>query len=298
MNETRHMREASDSLELGLPCKDSAARIKRTLTVVPNAASDLHTPVPGRTFRGDETIVIDNLTCRLWLINVCASYRGIGRARRSLWGHENVTVFDLVWVLPINHLLIRAYGNILCVDYSHVLWWAAAAELMIWLFFFFYRGWFEVHIRPFPAWEENIPEEPQHQKSKERRHFGSVAFISFHCHSCNQSKRNVYYLVFLLSSSSCLFFCVMLVCLCRTQIEVIHDYQESRSCVSYSLEGEDSPDLLKRWGGGSRPHICPSSVLLLMLFTLWFSLFGGNDALWLSLCLFPWCAIVMWWGNS
>lgn len=137
MNETRHMREASDSLELGLPCKDSAARIKRMLTVVPNAASDLHTPVPGRTFRGDETIVIDNLTCRLWLINVCASYRGIGRARRSLWGHENVTVFDLVWVLPINHLLIRAYGNILCVDYSHVLWWAAAAELMIWLFFFF-----------------------------------------------------------------------------------------------------------------------------------------------------------------
>lgn len=88
MNETRHMREASDSLELGLPCKDSAARIKRTLTVVPNAASDLHTPVPGRTFRGDETIIIDNLTFRLWLINVCASYRGIGkvtgRARRSL----------------------------------------------------------------------------------------------------------------------------------------------------------------------------------------------------------------------
>lgn len=30
------------------------------------------------------------------------------------------------------------------------------------------------------------------------------------------------------------------------QIEVIHDYQESQSCVSYSLEGEDSPDLLKR----------------------------------------------------
>ncbi|KAM8848830.1 proto-oncogene DBL isoform 1-T1 [Synchiropus picturatus] len=30
------------------------------------------------------------------------------------------------------------------------------------------------------------------------------------------------------------------------KIEVIHDYQESRSCVSYSLEGEDSPDLLKR----------------------------------------------------
>uniref|UniRef100_A0A4W6EH51 MCF.2 cell line derived transforming sequence n=1 Tax=Lates calcarifer TaxID=8187 RepID=A0A4W6EH51_LATCA len=29
-------------------------------------------------------------------------------------------------------------------------------------------------------------------------------------------------------------------------IEVIHDYQESRSCVAYSLEGEDSPDLLKR----------------------------------------------------
>ncbi|XP_056239333.1 proto-oncogene DBL isoform X3 [Seriola aureovittata] len=30
------------------------------------------------------------------------------------------------------------------------------------------------------------------------------------------------------------------------KIEVIHDYQESRSCVSYGLEGEDSPDLLKR----------------------------------------------------
>lgn len=85
---------------------------------------------------------------------------------------------------------------------------------MIWLFFFFYRGWFEVHIRPFPAWEENIPEEPQHQKSKERRHFGSVAFISFHCHSCNQSKRNVYYLVFLLSSSSCFFFFFVMLSVC------------------------------------------------------------------------------------
>uniref|UniRef100_A0A3Q1ELC4 MCF.2 cell line derived transforming sequence a n=1 Tax=Acanthochromis polyacanthus TaxID=80966 RepID=A0A3Q1ELC4_9TELE len=29
------------------------------------------------------------------------------------------------------------------------------------------------------------------------------------------------------------------------KIEVIHDYQESRSCVSYSLDGDDSPDLLK-----------------------------------------------------
>ncbi|XP_034037554.1 proto-oncogene DBL isoform X2 [Thalassophryne amazonica] len=32
----------------------------------------------------------------------------------------------------------------------------------------------------------------------------------------------------------------------QRKIEVIHDYQESRSCVSYSVEGEDSPDLLKR----------------------------------------------------
>uniref|UniRef100_A0A3B3X9Q1 MCF.2 cell line derived transforming sequence a n=1 Tax=Poecilia mexicana TaxID=48701 RepID=A0A3B3X9Q1_9TELE len=31
----------------------------------------------------------------------------------------------------------------------------------------------------------------------------------------------------------------------KFQIEVIHDYQESRSCVSYSLDGDDSPDLLK-----------------------------------------------------
>ncbi|XP_016894997.1 proto-oncogene DBL [Cynoglossus semilaevis] len=30
------------------------------------------------------------------------------------------------------------------------------------------------------------------------------------------------------------------------KIEVIHDYQESPGCVSYSLEGDDSPDLLKR----------------------------------------------------
>uniref|UniRef100_A0A3P8UXN2 MCF.2 cell line derived transforming sequence n=1 Tax=Cynoglossus semilaevis TaxID=244447 RepID=A0A3P8UXN2_CYNSE len=29
------------------------------------------------------------------------------------------------------------------------------------------------------------------------------------------------------------------------KIEVIHDYQESPGCVSYSLEGDDSPDLLK-----------------------------------------------------
>ncbi|XP_061541390.1 proto-oncogene DBL isoform X1 [Phycodurus eques] len=30
------------------------------------------------------------------------------------------------------------------------------------------------------------------------------------------------------------------------KIEVIHDYQDSRSCVSYGAEGEDSPDVLKR----------------------------------------------------
>ncbi|XP_024139656.1 proto-oncogene DBL isoform X1 [Oryzias melastigma] len=30
------------------------------------------------------------------------------------------------------------------------------------------------------------------------------------------------------------------------KIEVIHDFQESRSCVAYSLDGDDSPDLLKR----------------------------------------------------
>ncbi|XP_068596179.1 proto-oncogene DBL [Brachionichthys hirsutus] len=30
------------------------------------------------------------------------------------------------------------------------------------------------------------------------------------------------------------------------KIEVMHNYQESRSCVSYSLEGEDNPDLLRR----------------------------------------------------
>ena len=86
----------------------------------------------------------------------------------------------------INHLLIRAYGNILCVGYSHILWWAAAAvtdDLA------FYRGWFEVHIRPFSAWEENIPEEPQPQKSKERRHFGFVVFISSHCHGCKSIQK-------------------------------------------------------------------------------------------------------------
>ncbi|XP_061581581.1 proto-oncogene DBL isoform X2 [Cololabis saira] len=30
------------------------------------------------------------------------------------------------------------------------------------------------------------------------------------------------------------------------KIEVIHDFQESRSCVLYNLDGDDSPDLLKR----------------------------------------------------
>ncbi|KAM4621117.1 proto-oncogene DBL [Polymixia lowei] len=30
------------------------------------------------------------------------------------------------------------------------------------------------------------------------------------------------------------------------KIEVMHDYQENRSCVWYSLDGEDNPDLLKR----------------------------------------------------
>ncbi|KAG7275957.1 hypothetical protein CRUP_037248 [Coryphaenoides rupestris] len=29
-------------------------------------------------------------------------------------------------------------------------------------------------------------------------------------------------------------------------IEVMHDYQEHRSCVSYSLDGDESPELLQR----------------------------------------------------
>ncbi|XP_028315246.1 proto-oncogene DBL isoform X2 [Gouania willdenowi] len=32
----------------------------------------------------------------------------------------------------------------------------------------------------------------------------------------------------------------------QRKIEVIHDYQESRSCVSYGLDGDDSPNLLRR----------------------------------------------------
>lgn len=28
----------------------------------------------------------------------------------------------------------------------------------------------------------------------------------------------------------------------------MHDYQENRSCLSYRGEGDDSPDMLKRWG--------------------------------------------------
>lgn len=44
-------KRAQDSVEVGLSCKDSAARIKRTLTVEPKAALDLNTLVPGRTFK-------------------------------------------------------------------------------------------------------------------------------------------------------------------------------------------------------------------------------------------------------
>lgn len=33
----------------------------------------------------------------------------------------------------------------------------------------FYRGGFEVHIRPLSAWEESLPKEPKPEKSKEKR---------------------------------------------------------------------------------------------------------------------------------
>lgn len=49
---------AQQPVELGLSCKDSAAGIKRTLTVVPNAVLDLHTLVPGCTFRGRNTFTL------------------------------------------------------------------------------------------------------------------------------------------------------------------------------------------------------------------------------------------------
>lgn len=66
MNATR--RKTRD--EVGLLGEDSAARIKRTLTVVPNAPLDLYIPVPGCTFKGGNLIIIDYLRCQLWPINV------------------------------------------------------------------------------------------------------------------------------------------------------------------------------------------------------------------------------------
>ncbi|KAJ0049867.1 hypothetical protein NL108_005141, partial [Boleophthalmus pectinirostris] len=38
----------------------------------------------------------------------------------------------------------------------------------------------------------------------------------------------------------------MIIYITQTILKLIHDYQESRSCLSYSVEGEDSPDVLKR----------------------------------------------------
>lgn len=54
---------------------------------------------------------------------------------------------------------------------------------------------------------------------------------------------------------------------------MIHDYQESPGCVSYSLEGDDSPDLLKRWGRQEEVWVGARS-------SSWCCL------LWDSLCLF------------
>lgn len=54
------------SAELGLSCKDSAARIKRTLTVVPNAALDLYILVDTGSrlhLYSREPISIDYLKC-------------------------------------------------------------------------------------------------------------------------------------------------------------------------------------------------------------------------------------------
>ena len=56
----------------------------------------------------------------------------------------------------------------------------------------------------------------------------------------------ILHLCALLSSSHCgrALYCVF------CQSEVMHDYKENRVCLAYTLEGDDSPDLQKREGGG------------------------------------------------
>lgn len=164
MNATR--RKTRD--EVGLLGEDSAARIKRTLTVVPNTALDLYIPVPGCTFRGGNLIIIDYLRCKLWPINVFFRSRRIEKVTDSesnlLFRPQNnyFISFFLFTVCPsMNHLLSMPHRSIwkctVCEFHSYTLmnscccgWWSG-----------FYRGRFEVHVWPLSAGEESVPKEPQ-----------------------------------------------------------------------------------------------------------------------------------------
>lgn len=137
MNATR--RKTRD--EVGLLGEDSAARIKRTLTVVPNAPVDLYIPVPGCTFKGGNLIIIDYLRCQLWPINVFVffSFKKNRKGHRQ-WKQipfqatKKIIGFFcffylrcvLQWTIS-SACLIRVYGNILYVNSTHTLWWTAAA---------------------------------------------------------------------------------------------------------------------------------------------------------------------------
>lgn len=118
MNATR--RKTRD--EVGLLGEDSAARIKRTLTVVPNAPLDLYIPVPGCTFKGGNLIIIDYLRCQLWPINVFVFFRSrriekvTDSESKFLFKPQKFFLFFLFFLFTVcpsmNHLLSMPHQSI------------------------------------------------------------------------------------------------------------------------------------------------------------------------------------------
>lgn len=152
----------------------------------------------------------------------------------------------------------------------------------------FHRWWFKVHLRPLSAWKKSISKEPQHEKSK----LGKNNCVHLFYYFCIIPPATLNWAEIIKSIMRFNPSEELSVVLCCAQIEVIHDYQESRSCVLYSLEGEDSPDLLKR---SVRPQHC--SWWCLICDSLCCLLTAPSGSVPVFSCVFV-CVTATWWGNS
>lgn len=122
MRTTDECKLAHDSVVLELSCKGSAARIKSTLTAVPNTALDLYILVPGRIFRGGNllSLITSNVDYGRFSYKLLRNKKkGHRQGKQLMFKMKKIIVFLfslLQGALMISSAcLIRPSGNILSI---------------------------------------------------------------------------------------------------------------------------------------------------------------------------------------